>query len=48
MEVVIETKFRAETEGRTIKILLHLGIHPINNHKTQRLLKMPASFPTGP
>jgi hypothetical protein len=32
MEGVKEMKFRAETEGRTIKRLPHLGIHPINNH----------------
>jgi hypothetical protein len=32
MEGVTETKFRAETEGRTIQRLLHLGIHPIYNH----------------
>jgi hypothetical protein len=30
MEGVIETKFGAETEGRTIQRLPHLGIHPIN------------------
>ena len=43
MEGVTETKFRAETEGRTIqKLPHHLGIHPINNHQTQTLLHMPA------
>jgi hypothetical protein len=31
MEGVTETKFRAETEGRTIKRLPHVGIHPIYN-----------------
>ena len=41
MEGVTETKFRAEMEGRTIKRLPHLGIHPINNHQTQTLLQMP-------
>jgi hypothetical protein len=41
MEGVIETKFRAEAEGRTIQRLPHLGIHPINNHQTQTLLQMP-------
>jgi hypothetical protein len=41
MEVVTETKFRAETEGMTIQRLSHLGIHPINNHQTQTLLQMP-------
>jgi hypothetical protein len=38
---VTETKFRAETEGMTIKRLPHLGNHPINNHQTQTLLQMP-------
>jgi hypothetical protein len=37
MEGVAETKFRAETEGRTIQRLPHLGIHPINNCQTQSL-----------
>jgi hypothetical protein len=37
MEGVIETKFGAKTEGTTIQKLPHLGIHPINNHKTQTL-----------
>jgi hypothetical protein len=32
MERVTETKFRAETEGRTIQRLPHLEIHPINNN----------------
>jgi hypothetical protein len=32
MEGVTETKYEAETEGRTIQRLPHLGIHPINNH----------------
>uniref|UniRef100_UPI002B1D0E29 hypothetical protein n=1 Tax=Natrialba sp. PRR66 TaxID=3098146 RepID=UPI002B1D0E29 len=31
------TKFRAETEGRTIQRVPHLEIHPINNHQTQTL-----------
>jgi hypothetical protein len=44
MERVTETKFRAETEGRSIQRLPHLGIHPINNHQTQTLLHMPARF----
>jgi hypothetical protein len=42
MEGVTETKFRAETEGRTIQRLPHPGIHPIYNHQTQTLLHMPA------
>jgi hypothetical protein len=41
---VTETKFGAETEGMTIWRLLHLGIHPINNHQTQALLQMPTRF----
>jgi hypothetical protein len=44
MEGVTETKFGAETEGKTIQRLPHLGIHPINNHQTQTLLHMPARF----
>jgi hypothetical protein len=44
MEGVIETKFEAEIEGRTIQRLPQLGIHPINNHQTQTLLHMPARF----
>ena len=35
MEGVTETKFGAETEGRTIQRLPHPGIHPINNHQTR-------------
>jgi hypothetical protein len=41
MEEVKETKFRAETEGRTIQRQPHPGIHPINNHQTQTLLHIP-------
>jgi hypothetical protein len=41
MEGVTETKFRAETEGRTIQRLPHPRIHPIYNHQTQTLLHMP-------
>jgi hypothetical protein len=33
MEGATETKFGAETEGRTIQILLHVEIHPINSHQ---------------
>jgi hypothetical protein len=43
MEGVTETKCGAETEGMTIQRLPHLGIHPINNHKTQTLLWMSTS-----
>jgi hypothetical protein len=35
MEGVTESKFRAETEGRTIQKLPHLGIHPIYSHQTR-------------
>jgi hypothetical protein len=35
IEGVTETKFRAETEGRIIQRLPHLGIYPINNQQTQ-------------
>jgi hypothetical protein len=41
IEGVTETKFEAETEGMIIQRLFYLGIHPINNHKTQTLLWMP-------
>jgi hypothetical protein len=34
MEGVTETKFRAETEGKTIQKLYLLRIHPINNHQS--------------
>jgi len=44
MEVVTETKFGAETEGRIIERLPRPRIHPINNHQTQTLLHMPARF----
>jgi hypothetical protein len=38
-----ETKCGAETEGKAIQRLLHLGIHPIYSHQTQTLLWMPRS-----
>jgi hypothetical protein len=44
MKGVTETKFGAETEGRTIQRLPHPGIHPINNYQIQTLLHMPARF----
>jgi hypothetical protein len=44
MKGVTETKFGAETKGRTIQRLPKPGIHPINNHQTQTLLHMPARF----
>jgi hypothetical protein len=37
-EGVTGTKFRAETEGRTIQRLLYPVIHPINSHQTQHML----------
>jgi hypothetical protein len=43
MEKVTETKCGAETEGRTIQRLPHLGIHSIYNLQTQTLLWMPTS-----
>jgi hypothetical protein len=41
MEGVTETKFRAETEGRTIQKLPHPGIHPIYNHQTMMTSERP-------
>ena len=38
-----ETKYRAETEGKAIQRLPHLGSHPIYSHQTQTLLWMPRS-----
>jgi hypothetical protein len=40
MERVTESKFGAETEGKTIQRLPYLEIHPIYNHQTQTLLWM--------
>ena len=34
----METKCGAETEGKAIQRLPHLGIHPINRHQTQTVL----------
>jgi hypothetical protein len=39
----IETKRGAETEGKAIQRLPHLGIHPIYRHQNQTLLQMPRS-----
>jgi hypothetical protein len=39
----METKCGAETEGKAIQRLPHLGIHPIYSHQTQILLWMPRS-----
>jgi hypothetical protein len=36
-----ETKCGAETEGKTIQRLSHLGIHPIYSHHTRTILWMP-------
>jgi hypothetical protein len=44
MEGVTQTKFKAETEGRTIQRLPHPGIHPIYNHQTQTVLHIPIIF----
>jgi hypothetical protein len=33
-----ETKYGAETEGKTIQRLRHLGLHSIYSHQTQMLL----------
>ena len=38
-----ETKCGAETEGKAIQRLSHLGIHPIYSYQTQALLWMPGS-----
>jgi hypothetical protein len=38
MEGVTETKFRAETEGRTIQRMPHLEIYLTYNHQTQTVL----------
>ena len=38
-----ETKYGAETEGKTIQRLPLLGIHPIYSYQTQTLLWMPTS-----
>lgn len=35
-----ETKCRAETEGKAIQRLPHLGINPIYSHQTRTLLWM--------
>jgi hypothetical protein len=40
VEGVTEKKCEVETEEMTIQRLSHLGIHPIQNHKTQTLLQM--------
>jgi hypothetical protein len=44
MEIVTETKFRAETVERTIQRLPHLKIHPIDNHQTQTMMHMATRF----
>ena len=38
-----ETKSEAETEGKVIQKLPHLGIHPICRYQTQTLLLMQRS-----
>jgi hypothetical protein len=37
IEGVTQTKFGAESEGKTILRVPHLEIHPINTQKTQTL-----------
>jgi len=37
------TMSRAETEGKAIQRLPHLGIHPICSHQTETRLWMPGS-----
>jgi hypothetical protein len=37
----METKCGAESEGKAIQRLPHLGIYPICSHQTQTLLWMP-------
>ena len=39
----MEKGYEAETEGKAIQRLPHLGIHPINRHQTQTVLWMPKS-----
>ena len=39
----METKCGAETKGKAIQRLPHLGIHPIYSHQTQTLLGLPRS-----
>jgi hypothetical protein len=41
MGIIMKTKSRAETEGKAIQRLSHLGIHPVDFHQTQTLLWMP-------
>ena len=38
-----ETKCGAETEGKAIQRLPHVGIHPIYSYQTQTMLWMPTS-----
>jgi hypothetical protein len=39
----METKYGAETKGKAIQRLPHLGIHPIYSHQIHTLLWMPRS-----
>jgi hypothetical protein len=43
MEANMETKCGAETEGKAIQRLPHLGIHPMYSHQMQTLLWIPRS-----
>ena len=40
----METMCEAETEGKAIQRLPHLGIHPIYNYQNQVLLWIPGNF----
>jgi hypothetical protein len=42
-EIQRQTQFGAETEGKVIQRLSHLGIHPIYSYQAQKLLWMPRS-----
>jgi hypothetical protein len=42
-----ETKCRAETEGKAVQRLSHLGIHGIYRHQTQTLADAKKCFLTG-
>jgi hypothetical protein len=44
LEGVIETKFRAKMEGKTIQRLPQLGIHSKYHQQTQTLLHTPDRF----
>jgi hypothetical protein len=39
----MQTKYGAETEGKAIQRLPHLGIHPIYRSQAQTIFRMPRS-----